>query len=672
MKTTTPVLLLFTILFLLPQSYLAAQDKLSLKFGKITAADFDLSKQSYDTSAGGVYIADIGSSEFEGNTKGWFSLIFKRHARIKILKKDGFDLANVEIPLYTSGNNEEKLTALKAATYHLENGNIVVTKLEESGLFKDRINKNLVVKKFTMPAVKEGCIIEFTYTITSDFLFNLQPWQFQGNYPRLWSEYNVRMPEFFNYVFLSQGSNKFDINTRKESHGSFTVVEPGGTSSNSYIKLDGRVTDSRWVMKNVPALKEEPFTTSLQNHLSKIEFQLSEYRFPNTVPKNIMGDWLKTSEELLKDEDFGATLSKNNNWLDDDIKTITTSATSKLEKAQKIYAYVRDNFTCTNNGKYLSTSLKNTFKARNGSVADINLLLIAMLKHEDIQAEPVLLSTREHGYTHEMYPLLDRFNYVVAKVTDNNQSYFLDATKPKLGFNYLPIKCYNGHSRVISSDPQPIFLDADSVKEWKTTIVNFGVDEKGKYGGRLITNLGYYESLSMREKLAEKGKEGVFKSMKSSFTDNIELSDFQVDSLTAYEKPLGIKYNINLNTIGTDDIIYFNPMLGEAYKDNYFKSAERAYPVEMPYTIDETYVMNMFIPEGYEVDELPKSTKVALNEGEGYFEYIMVKGESMIQMRSRVQLKKANFFAEDYEGLRSFFDLIVKKHSEQIVLKKKK
>lgn len=672
MKKLTPIVALLLAFFSIPQSYLAAQDKLSLKFGKITAADFDLSRQTFDTSAGGVYIADIGSSEFEGNSKGWFSLIFKRHARIKILKKEGFDLANVEIPLYTSGTNEEKLTAIKAATYHLEDGKVITTKLDESGIFKDKINKNVVIRKFTLPAVKEGCIIEFSYTITSDFLFNLQPWQFQGSTPRLWSEYKVRLPEFFNYVFLAQGAQKFDIKTSNESHGSFTVTEPGGASTNNTFRLDGRVTETRWVMKNVPALKEEPFTTSLNNHISKIEFQLSQYRFPNTIPKNIMNDWAKTSEELLKDEDFGATLSKNNNWLGDEIKNITANTASTLDKAQKIYAYVRDNFTCTKNGKYLTTSLRNTFKAKNGSVADINLLLIAMLRYEGIQAEPVLLSTRNHGYTHEIYPLLDRFNYVIAKVTDNNQTYFLDATKPRLGFNYLPIQCYNGHSRVISSDPQPLYFDADSVREWKTTIVNFLINDKGKYTGNVSSNLGYYESLSLRGKIAEQGKDGVFKTIKSSFSDNMEISGFEVDSLTQYEKPLRVKYSITLNNLGSEDIIYFSPMLGEAYKDNYFKSTERAYPVEMPYTIDETYVMNMQIPEGYVVDEIPKSTKVALNEGEGSFEYIIVQNEGMVQMRSRVQLKKANFFPEDYEGLRGFFEHIVKKHGEQVVFKKKK
>jgi hypothetical protein len=385
-----------------------------------------------------------------------------------------------------------------------------------------------------------------------------------------------------------------------------------------------------------------------------------------------MGNWVKVSEDLLKDEDFGATLSKNNNWLDDDIKTITINTTNKVEKAQKIFAYIRDNYTCTGNGKYLTTPLKNTFKSRKGSVADINLLLIAMLKHENIEAEPVLLSTRGHGYTHELYPLMDRYNYVIAKVTENDQTYLLDATKPKLGFNYLPIECYNGHSRVISSATQPLFLDADSVKERKTTFVNFTIDEKGKHVGSFATNLGYYESLSVREKIAEKGKDDFFKKIKSSYSDNFELGQFQVDSLSNYEKPLALKHTIALNNIGTDDIIYFNPMLSEGYKDNYFKSAERAYPVEMPYTIDETYMINIQVPDGYEVDELPKSAKVAFNESEGAFEYIIQKTEEMVQMRSRIQLKKANFFAEDYEGLRGFFGHIVKKHSEQIVFKKKK
>jgi len=659
------------LLFL--QSYSHAQDKLSLKFGKINPEDFDLSKHNFDTSAGAVYLADVGTSEFEGNSKGWFSLIYKRHARIKILSKGGMDLANVTIPLYMNGNNEEKLENLKAATYHLENGKVITTKLDDKTVFKDKYSKNHIAKKFTLPAVKEGVIIEFTYTVNSDFLFNLQPWSFQGSYPRIWSEYTVRIPEFFNYVFLSQGYRPFDVNKRNDFQSKFSIIIPGGVSSNSNVTLDGRVTENRWVMKNVPALKDETFTTSLKNHISKIEFQLSQIKLPNSIPQDIMGNWTKVNESLMKDEDFGATLTKNNNWLDQDLKTITAKATSKTEKAKLIYSYIRDNFTVTSSsGKYLTTSLKNTFKNRNGSVADINLLLVAMLKHEDIQADPVLLSTRSHGYTNELYPLMDRFNYVIARVADDNNVYFLDATQPKLGFNRLPLQCYNGHSRVIGKEPFPLFFEADSVKEKKMTLIAFTYDDKGNYGGKLTSTLGYFESVNAREKLAEKGKEDFFKNMKSSLPSEIEISNLELDSLNNLDVPLTVKYNINLNGFGTENIIYFNPLLGEAYKNNYFKSAERSYPIEMPFTFDETVVFSMQIPEGYVVDEVPKASRVALNDNEGMFEYLISKTESLVQLRSRVRLEKAYYAPEDYEGLREFFSHIVKKHSEQIVFKKKK
>ncbi len=118
--------------------------------------------------------------------------------------------------------------------------------------------------------------------------------------------------------------------------------------------------------------------------------------------------------------------------------------------------------------------------------------------------------------------------------------------------------------------------------------------------------------------------------------------------------------------------MYINPMFGEAQKDNPFKSAKRYYPVEMPYAFDETYILDLQIPEGYVVDEVPKSTRAMFNENEGFFEYIIAVTSESIKLRSRIKLTRATYEPEDYETLRNFFAMIVKKHAEQIVLKKKK
>nr|MCU0322852.1 DUF3858 domain-containing protein [Chitinophagaceae bacterium] len=94
------------------------------------------------------------------------------------------------------------------------------------------------------------------------------------------------------------------------------------------------------------------------------------------------------------------------------------------------------------------------------------------------------------------------------------------------------------------------------------------------------------------------------------------------------------------------------------------------FPVEMPYKTSETYILNMEIPKGYEIDEKPKGARVKFNETEGMFEYLIGKVGNSIQLRCTLKMNIANFNIEDYETLRNFYGLIVQKQSEQIVFKK--
>jgi hypothetical protein len=122
-----------------------------------------------------------------------------------------------------------------------------------------------------------------------------------------------------------------------------------------------------------------------------------------------------------------------------------------------------------------------------------------------------------------------------------------------------------------------------------------------------------------------------------------------------------------------EDLLYISPMFEESWKENPFKSAERFYPVEMPYTMDETFILSMVVPAGYVVDELPKSITVKLNENDdGIFQYSISESGGTISVRSRIQLKRTYYLPDEYEILREFFNLVVKKQNEQIVLKKKK
>ncbi|MFT4016129.1 MAG: DUF3857 domain-containing protein [Agriterribacter sp.] len=657
-------LLPLIVLFSFAQNYLIAQDKLNIKFGKITPADFDLSKYKYDTGASAVVIADIGSSAFDGN-RGSFSLQYSKHSRIKIINKNGVEAANVSIPLYFNTSGEEKMINLKASTYALEGGKIIETELDRKSIFKDKYDKNHLIVKFTLPAVKEGVIIEYSYTIQSDFIFNLQPWEFQGDYPVLYSQYEVRLPEYFEYVFLSQGSFQLQ-HTKETTNRDYGIASINGGTQTT------RIDYHKWIARDVPVLKEESFTSTLDNHVSKIEFQLSRIVNPNGISKDYLGNWISMATDLMKDEDFGASISKNNNWLDDELKTITQGSTDKLEKAKKIYSFVRDRYACTGRrGIYLSAPLKTIDKNKNGNVQDINMLLIAMLKHENIEAYPVLLSTRSHGYTNEYYPLLNRYNYVICGFGIDDKNYYLDASNQTLGFNRLSTECYNGHARAIFPEvSQAVYFNPDSLNEKKLVTVFIRSDKPGEWVGHFTSNMGYYESLNTRSKIKDKGEETFFKSIQTSYTGEMELADKKIENLKELDQAIKVEYDFTMKQ--DEDIIYFSPMMNEGYKENYFKAAERSYPVEMPYVFDETYIFNFDIPADYTVEDLPKSTKVNFGEADGFFEYIIDKTPEAIRLRSRLKLNRSYYEPEEYNDLREFFSYVVKKHAEPIVLKKKK
>ena len=665
-------LLLTSVCSLFILTLLSAQEKLNSKFGKIQPQDFEINSSLLDSNVNAIVLSDQGSTEFEGNSKGWFEMTYRRHKRIKLINKNGFDAADISIFLYSDGQNAEKLSELKANTYNLQNGEVVTTELGKKSIFTEKINRNLIQYKFTFPALTSGSIIEFTYTIESDFMFNLQPWIFQGDYPCLWSEYSVKIPDFFSYVFLSQGYLKFDIEEKAESFKRFIVTNSTGSGPTETFPINTSIHERKWVIKNVPAIKEESFTTTISNHIAKIEFQLSEYRFPEQPIKKIMGDWSTISEKLLGREDFGLTYSRSNGWLEDDLKKIIEGANEKREKAEKIFEYVRNNFSCTKTrGIYVddNTSIKDVFNKKSGSVSEINLLLIAMLKKAEIPCEPVILSLRSRGTVHMIYPLLDRFNYLIAVVTIDGKPIYLDASNNKLGFNQLPAACYNGTAWIIEKNKtRPINLSADSIVEYKSTSIFIINNEKGGWEGSYRTQLGPFESITAREDISKSKKEGLIKELTKKLGSAYKLSNLEIDSLSNYNEP--VKYSIDFTSELDEDIIYINPLFGEETGKNPFTSNKRFYPIEIPYIIKEVIILDMEIPKGYVVEELPKSVRYFLNETEGVFEYLVVKRENKIQLRSTTHIKKANFPQEDYDTLREFFAFVIQKQSEQIVFKK--
>ncbi|MCC6761947.1 MAG: DUF3857 domain-containing protein [Chitinophagaceae bacterium] len=660
--------------FGLAQTGTTQAEKVDFTFGKITPEAFTLPADAIEKDAEAYILCDKGFSSFEGNSKGWFTLRFERKVRIKINHANGVSAADFQIPLYQSGSAVERLTGLKAMAFNIEAGKIVSTELTADQVFTDKYSNRLQYKKFSVPGAKAGSVVDVTYVIESDFLNSLQPWAFQGSYPCYWSEYEVAFPYFFNYVTLAQGYQEFYQRSSSEVRQHFNILVPSAQdvgSRSQMVREEANVQFTRWVMKNVPALREENFTTSLKNHIAKIEFQLKQYRFEGSQYQDVMGNWPAVVKAYTESGSFGADLYKNNGWLDDELETVVSKGASKLDNAKAIVNYLQQKYSCNAGGEFLTSNLKAVVKAKAGNVGDINLLLTAMLHHIGIKVHPVILSTRANGWSHEFYPLTDRFNYVIAKANIDGTTYLLDATEPGLPFGNLPPQCYNGHAREIAGEGPALYIRADSAKERKVTTLYMSNDDDGKWTGIVTGNLGVFESLRTRRSAKADGIATVAAQWKKRAPAECSMSDPKFEHLDSAAQLVKVQYNITPELDTDADLLYINPLMGEQYKENPFASATRRYPVEMPSTVDEMFVANIEVPAGYTVEEIPKSAKINLFDEDGFYEYIIHADANRIMLRSRLVIRKAEFPAEDYESLREFFSYVVKKQAESIVFRKK-
>ena len=141
--------------------------------------------------------------------------------------------------------------------------------------------------------------------------------------------------------------------------------------------------------------------------------------------------------EDFEDDKFG--------WMKKDLEQVTSGLQTKKEISLAIFKYVRDNFACTSHNDYfLSQKLRETFKDKSGNVADLNLLLTAMLKQMHIDAHPAVLTTRDRGYGNLSYPLPNDYNYLICVANVDGKEVLLDASQPLNQYGKLPDYCYNG------------------------------------------------------------------------------------------------------------------------------------------------------------------------------------------------------------------------------------
>lgn len=664
-KIEYPFFLACLFIFLIPS--LSAQIK--PKFGKIDLESLEMTTYEQDTGAHAVFLFDIGYARIEydkSGDNGW-QVHMDRHVRIKILDQNGLEWGDVELGQYQSGSNKEKVGSIKAMTYNIENGTIEKTKMSNKDIFTEKIDKNRSKVKFAMPGIKVGSVIEYKYTLISDYIYSFNEWQFQTSIPVIWSEYRTRIPDYFIYNKTFKGYDFGEMVINEQSQ------QPDGIDFGGGDRIDFVSNTNHWGYKNIPAFKLEAYSTTPKNYLSRVDFELSSYNVPGQMTQSFNQSWEDINRKLLTAEDFGGQLNKLG-VVKEEARTLTANLEKPMEKIGALYEYVKGAIAWDGDYRmFINESVRKAYKEKKGSSADINFVLINMLKAAGLDAHPVLVSTRTNGFINYAHPSIKQFNHVIVAVMLGERYLLLDATHNLLPATILHPDNLNNKGRLIHPESSNwIGLDAQA-KYRKVTQAKLQLTEDGSLEGNLKYLYQDYAAYAFRNSYHSAENEAEFIEEMQTENEGLEIQEFKFENVDNIYERITCNYDVTINekAIDAGDLMYLSPMLFYGTEENPFKLDDRKYPVDYSFPLENICSFQISIPEGYTIEELPEGVNLSLPEKGAQFTFSVKANNNLIQVTSRLKINKSIFISEEYAGLKEFYNLIVDKHAAQVVLKKK-
>jgi Domain of Unknown Function with PDB structure (DUF3857) len=651
-----PALFLFTLVL---SSFVSFAQKEIPGFGKIDKAELAMKDCDFDKTAEAVVLFDVAEVYCDLNTSNPYNPLrtqLERHVRIKILNQKGNDFANIHIR-YLNGAGIEDIKNISAQTINADaSGNPVFVKVEKDAIYRKKINKRYSEVIFTFPEVKPGSIIEYKYKDDATDLYGVKNWYFQKSIPVVYSQYSLDFPQ--ELIITATPSGILDVNLTETTKGLHNI--------------------KTFSMANVPALRDEPFISCDEDYLQQVTPRMIAVDFPGSPRRSLVRSWPGIIKELLEDEDFGIQLKKNIPRTSD-LDALLATVKDPYTKMVIIHDYVKKNMQWNETyGIWALDGVKAAWKDKKGTAGEINLILINLLKDADLNAQPVLVSTKDNGRVNTMVAGYDQFNKVMAYVTINNTVYVLDATDKYTPANLIPYDVVNTYGLLIGK-----FGDGNSEMPWgwkvlwneqqlfnNVTFINAIIDDKGTMKGEAEVSSKDYSRFIRMGKL----KEGKDKFTESWLNQNKQ--DIKIDSLVFTNEntdslPLiqALKFEKKISSSG--DYNYFSANLFSGLDKNPFIADERF--SDIFFGANQKYIItgNFFIPDNYQFETLPKNIKMIMPDTSIVFSRSASISDGMLYVQIMLEFRKPYYLNQDYGYFQEFYKKLFDFLNEQFVFKKK-
>ena len=611
-------------------------------FGKPTTEELKIKTCSLDPEADAVVLKHEAISEFS-----WSGKIFtQHHYKIKILKESAFGRANIVIPFY-SKDNIETVEKIRGVVTNHKDGATENHFLESGSIYIVKKNDHWSEVRVSMPNVQVGSIIEYYYNNIILGVNNIEDWYFQKDIPVLVS--------------------KFELNVGKRLEFTYQII----SSENTKVKTTKKDRAIIFEMNNVPAFKTEPFMDSPRDYLQRVVFQLSGFSDDMIHTYSVTSSWKLAAKELMSSKGFGAHLDNKIPGNESFISSLR-SVIDEREKMLKIYKHVQQNLIW-NGGKgiYIDESLKTAWDRKFCSNSEMNLILVNLLMQAGLDADPVLISERQHGKVSSDYPFLQQFNCVYATIRIGNKRYFLNAADETISPLIIPFEILNTTAFIVTRKGGELINITDKVLQYleyiniETTITDQGMAE----GFLQMSSTDYAKADRLKQIKSMPGQDSI-----ENILPNLLGSKFADHKIrnTEDDSPLIQSFRFRFNPEANDRNIFISPNLINLFERNPFTAETRNSHINFGYRRSLTINHTIKIPDGYKIDFLPEKKQIT-NSQKGLSLYRITEtneNNSVVTFRFKFEIQRSIYLANEYEELKSFFKNMLDLNSEKLILRK--
>lgn len=645
--------MLCTTLFLTAQDDYAKYD-----YGDVMRADRELTVAPGDSSAEAYVLFDLLRLGMIQDNDGRPILQEYRHRQLKLLRESSFDRADVEFVYY---RERENISTIKAQI-HLPDGKTI--KIPRKDMIRERYDDDRDIWKFTFPNVTEGAILEYAYTKSDEGITIPSRYYFQEDIPVRWAEYRALIPEYFNYVSLSNAA-KYTVNSVTNQQGMF------GSKTINHSKI-------RWAYGDLPAFTDQPYVNNFRDYIPHVRLQLASVRYPSQPVRKIFSDWKETTDKLMEYQEFGKAFSNKGNYnkVWKDVESLVAGAETDMEKISALYNFVAGRISWDGSYSILSDRTPNkVYEAASGTSGEMAILLLSLLREAGVEAQPLLVPLRNYGSPVELYPLMNQFDHLMVLANANGKSILLDPNDIQRPPGLPRFSALNG--RAFVADPaNPHWIDVDVPRATQTIMATVVLDESGMAEVDVRSRLNSYYAFNGRNRLDEMEEDAelpIVVSAMDAFPE-LEVVSHEVEQSDEISGPLNLNMKLKV-PMGQqiDDFIYFQPIICPVLSKKLADVETRLYPVDFGYPWVERYISDITLPEGYVVEELPTSTRLKSEDGSMVCTMAVEdKGAGKLSLNFTVSINRTVYQPQEYAVLQKMFLQIIEMQESTIVLKKAK